>query len=195
MSDTNSNTENQATALNDKEPKQILFLDFDGVLKLGFDAMGRPHESIRRIEDFLVSHESVEVVFATTWRNKYSSQELASLFEPSVRHRFIDSTPNVNSWSQKGTRQREIEAWIDMARINSYEEYKSVVWVALDDRGDLFEDNYYNLILVNNNGCNYILDHDVQRVENLLLEQLGKLQQLNGIAHGNAGPAQTIKPD
>lgn len=167
--------------------KQILFLDFDGVLKLGFDALGRSHESIKRLESFLASNPDVEVVFATTWRNKYSSQELSSLFEEEVRSRFIGSTPNINSWSPTGARQREIEAWLDMAKAKS-EDYKSVAWVALDDRGDLFEDGYYNLALVNNYGINFILDDDIQKIKKLFLEQINKLQKLG---HINASTTPT----
>lgn len=146
--------------------KELLFLDFDGVLGFGTDAQGRYSNSITLLQNLLLANSSLYVVFTTTWRNQYDIDQLATLFPENVRSRFIGKTPN--SMSQVATREYEV-----MAYLRNYEEEHNYAphWVAFDDRSDLFSPKMKNLVLVRHLDSSVMKTEDVALAQKILNEQ------------------------
>lgn len=145
----------------------IIFLDFDGVL----------HPHVRRETDFcqlpqlwkiLRACPETKVVFSTSWREIYDHAEMiafvASAAGRDLAHRFLDSTPNLESEGRYGRRDLEIQAWLDT---NNH----SGLWLALDDMPEIFCGQNPNLYVVD--GSTGLTDADVdaiiQRIEGLQL--------------------------
>ena len=116
--------------------RQWLFLDFDGVTHPFFPRADVP-ESENQFFAYLPTIEAVlrlfpetGVVIASSWREKWSLEELRKNFAPDMRDRIVDVTPVVPiPWGEtdRGSRQREVEAWLE-SRGQS-----NAPWVALDD--------------------------------------------------------------
>lgn len=120
----------------------ILFLDFDGVL--------HPETALSTRADFqhrpllwriLREVPEVKVVFATSWRNSHTLEELVSLVttgggEDLVK-RFVGVNPVVDKASREqrdlGHRREECLQWIQENRSQFPYWKKHIPWMALDD--------------------------------------------------------------
>lgn len=113
----------------------LLALDFDGVLHPG---LAGTLIYIDRIESFLSDHPMVHVAFSTTWRENYSTSEMASWFPNTMRSRFVGSTPILPDGPFQ--RWREIQAFRAGQQMDG-------AWAALDDDASLFPPNCPELVL------------------------------------------------
>lgn len=130
----------------------LLFLDFDGVLHHFFPMAGVSDEENERfyyrpafeaaIRDLPVP---VEIVVASTFRNKYDIDQLRQFFSPDIARKIVGVTPsadvarkilgiedNGNGDNGPGTRQVEVEAWLKRAGRAEHP------WVAIDDFPTLY---------------------------------------------------------
>ena len=121
--------------------KKILFLDFDGVLHSKTD---RKFARLGLLEQFLASMPLLEIVISSSVRESYSFERLQNLFDAAVRHQVVGVTPVKSGWFDVASRQREIEAYLELNGLNA----ENASWVALDDIKYYFEDGCSNLILV-----------------------------------------------
>ena len=139
----------------------ILFLDFDGVLHPYFpskdlsDAENQYFSRTPLLWKILRACPKVKVVFSTTWRDVHSFEHLQNLVTKGggedFAHRFISSTPNLESGGHYGKRELEIQEWL---RDNAYHGR----WLAVDDVEEIF-DGHPNLYLVD--GDRGLTDEDV----------------------------------
>lgn len=123
----------------------ILFLDFDGVLhpeccendRQLFCCTAALWQILRACPD-------VQVVFSSSWREAHRPEELLDFVTlgggEDLAHRFIGSTPILESGEHRYKREAECREWL---RINSCE---TQPWLALDDTDFWFEGT--NLFLV-----------------------------------------------
>jgi hypothetical protein len=120
--------------------RKIIFLDFDGVLHP--DGVGL-FSQLGVFEEYLSQMPDVEVVVSSTWREEQTLDELRKYFSPFAQDRIIGTTPSLEDGYDCGGRQREIQAFLDSAGLNS----NNCFWIALDDMPLFFEDDYPNLLL------------------------------------------------
>jgi hypothetical protein len=81
------------------------------------------------------------------WSSASTLDDLKSHFSASLRGRIIGITPTLDDGYDSGGRQREIEAFLKNARLNS----ANCSWVALDDTRLFFEDDCDFLVLTDPN--------------------------------------------
>lgn len=120
--------------------RKILFLDFDGVLHPDGVAL---FSQLGVFEEYLSQMPDVEVVISSTWREDHSLEELKKYFSHSVQDRIVGTTPSLEDGYDCGGRQREIQAFLDSASLNS----TNCAWIALDDMQLFFESDCPNLIV------------------------------------------------
>jgi len=148
----------------EKRNRMILFLDFDGVLHpfpMGpTDSHLSATSALWKILDRI---PEASVVITSTWRERYSFQELVELL---IAHggerfasRFIGVTPIMESATDyvPGMRQREIESWL------AANEAGQQRYVILDDIEEYFDSACKNLYLVD--GVTGLTEDDVESVE------------------------------
>jgi hypothetical protein len=118
----------------------LIFLDFDGVLHPFFplpglsDAENAHFSSVRGFEQAIRrSPEPIEIVIASTWRNKENLFELRSHFARDIASKIIGVTPRVGSGSGPGARQREVEAWLEANN------RQGEPWIGVDDYPELYD--------------------------------------------------------
>lgn len=121
--------------------EKLLFLDFDGVLHSKTD---RRFAKLGLLEKYLIQMPQLGVVISSTVRESNPFERLQMLFSPAVRHQIIGVTPVRTEWLAVGTRQREIEDYLESRALHA----GSATWVALDDVRYYFDDTCSNLILV-----------------------------------------------
>lgn len=148
--------------------KHILFLDFDGVLVFSINSAGTKHPSVSLLENFLFDNPDVFVVFSTDWRNSQTLDELKMHFSYKLQDRFIGVTPHCSNTFFK--RENEILSYI---KYNA----PDAVFVALDDRRDLFSPQCSFLVLVKHIQCNHVLQEDLQKVTLMFEQQKSKKNQ------------------
>lgn len=101
----------------------VLFLDFDGVLHHFFPLKEATDEEnslfyyVPYFNNFvktLNQHFNLKIVFATSWKEKFSFNDLKDFFEdyPDMQSCIIDSTPNLKSQCDDGYKWREAEQWM-----------------------------------------------------------------------------------
>lgn len=101
----------------------VIFLDFDGVLhhffpvKEASDEQNSLFHYVPVFNNFVKSLKNdfeVKIVFATSWKEKFSFEDLKDFFEdyPEMQNIMIDSTPNLPSKQDKGAKWREAEKWM-----------------------------------------------------------------------------------
>lgn len=116
----------------------IYFLDFDGVLHPFFpradltDSQNAHFSCVKAFERAVLQCGDVEIVIASTWRNKYSLHELRAHFSPHIAKKIIGVTPKVGPGNGDGGRQVEVEAWLD-ANGRTGEP-----WIGIDDFPELY---------------------------------------------------------
>ena len=121
--------------------EKLLFLDFDGVLHSKTD---RRFAKLGLLEKYLANMPRLEVVISSTVRESQPFARLQMLFSPAVRHQIAGVTPVRSDWLEIGTRQREIEDYLESSGLNA----ENATWMALDDVKYYFDDGCSNLILV-----------------------------------------------
>jgi hypothetical protein len=140
----------------------ILFLDFDGVLHpfpmgpkdIHFSATSPLWKVLDKIPD-------ASVVITSTWRERYSFEELVGLLMSHggerFASRFIGVTPVMESATDyvPGISQREIESWL----IGSAGQEPYII---LDDIEECFDSTCKNLYLVD--GATGLTDDDVDAI-------------------------------
>lgn len=120
----------------------ILFLDFDGVLhpetalstRVDFQHLPRLWRILREVPE-------VEVVFATSWRNYHTFEELVTIVTQGggedLAPRFIGVNPVVDKASREqgdlGHRREECLLWIEANRLRFPIWKKDIPWLAIDD--------------------------------------------------------------
>jgi len=136
----------------------ILFLDFDGVL--------HPETALSTRVDFqhlpllwriLRAVPEVEVVFATSWRNSHTQDELVTIVTTGggedLSHRFIGVNPVLEKASREqrgfGHRREECLQWINANRSRFPFWKKEIPWVALDDIAYWYGLPCFNLHMTN----------------------------------------------
>jgi hypothetical protein len=124
--------------------RKILFLDFDGVLHP--DGAGL-FSKLGLFEEYLSKMPEAEIVISSSWRETNSLEDLKANFSASLHGRIIGITPRLDDGYDSGGRQREIEAFLKIARLNS----SNSSWVALDDTRLFFEDDCAFLVLTDPN--------------------------------------------
>ena len=118
----------------------ILFLDFDGVLHPQYEGMPTPAEELfchlPRFETVIREFPTVQIVVSSTWRYKFTLDQMRTHFSPDIAARIIDATPkaeNAGSGYQVTRRENEILDWLAVSGNTG------VQWVALDDAVWQFE--------------------------------------------------------
>jgi hypothetical protein len=124
--------------------RKILFLDFDGVLH---PHGACPFSRLPLLEQYLLKMTEIEIVVSSSWRQDQSLEQLRNYFPVSLRKKVFDTTPTLDNVHNPGGRQREIEAYLASAGLNS----TNTSWVALDDMPFLFDDGCPFLITVDPN--------------------------------------------
>jgi hypothetical protein len=126
--------------------RRILFLDFDGVLHPQHESHVQP---FGYMDNFCAVLRAVDplgtacIVVSSSWRLLHTFDELRAYFPPDIAGRIIGITPfllPVNP-ELKGSREREITAWIA-------EHAPGADWLAVDDVALYFEDGCPHLFLV-----------------------------------------------
>jgi len=143
----------------------ILFIDFDGVLH----PIQRSEPDFCRLEllwEILRACPNVEVVFSTSWREIYTTQELVMRVTKgggeNLTHRIIGSnpsTPRARSTYVAGaqpTRHVECERWL----AENGQQHRA--WLALDDIPEIFPPSSPTLYLVN--GRTGLTEVDVEKL-------------------------------
>jgi hypothetical protein len=124
--------------------EMIIFLDFDGVLHPECCESDQLFCRTEPLWQILRECPDVQVVFSTSWREVHQPEELRDFVThgggEDLAHRFIGSTPILESSEHRYKREAECREWL---RINSCEERP---WLALDDTDFWFEGT--NLYLV-----------------------------------------------
>jgi hypothetical protein len=124
--------------------RKLLFLDFDGVLHP--DGVGL-FSKLGLFEEYLSKMPEAEIVISSSWRETHALEDLKANFSASLSGRIIGITPTLDDGYDSGGRQREIEAFLKIAGLNS----TNSSWVALDDTQLFFEDDCDFLILTDPN--------------------------------------------
>lgn len=109
-----------------------LFLDFDGVLHPQYEGMPTPADQLfchlPRFESVMRDFPKVQIVISSTWRYKFTLNQMRARFSPDIAARIIGTTPRTDPDEYRPTRrEQEILDWL-AATGN-----ESVRWIALDD--------------------------------------------------------------
>lgn len=119
----------------------VLFLDFDGVLHHFFplaDSSDEGNQHFAFAPNFehavRACEREVEIVISSTWRKAYSLDEIKQNFPPDIAAKIVGVTPIMGLGNTRGSRQLEVQAWLDEHRPHSQ-------WVGVDDMPDLYETN------------------------------------------------------
>lgn len=141
----------------------ILFLDFDGVLHPFPMSSANSHFSAASsLWKLLEKIPDLSVVITSTWRERYSFEELVEQLENnggrSYAERFIGVTPIMESTTDfvPGIRQIEIESWL--VKNKSMDE----PYIILDDIERYFGSACRNLYLVD--GTTGLTEHDTEMI-------------------------------
>lgn len=117
----------------------LIFLDFDGVLHPFFPLPGQSDtenalfSSVKRFEQAVRrSPVPIEIVIASTWRNRESLFELRAHFARDIADKIIGVTPKVGAGNGPGARQAEVEAWLEQNN------RQGEPWVGVDDYVELY---------------------------------------------------------
>lgn len=113
-------------------PERYLFLDFDGVLHPQYEGMPTPADQLfchlPRFESVMRDFPKVQIVISSTWRYKFTLDQMRARFSPDIAARIIDTTPQTDPGEYRPTRrEQEILDWL-AATGNA-----SAGWIALDD--------------------------------------------------------------
>lgn len=130
----------------------VLFLDFDGVLHHFFPVKEATNDenslfyyvpAFNNFVKILNQHFDVKIVFATSWKEKFSFEDLRDFFEdyPEMQMNMVGSTPNLKDQKDDGYKWREAEQW--MVENNYTGEYiifddYNVAWNNQEDNEDSF---------------------------------------------------------
>lgn len=130
-----------------------IFLDFDGVLHVlfpekNFSEKENQHfykvnflaETLMKVEEKF----NVKIVISSTWRKKRTVFELQEIIAQKNRwlaSKIIGKTPEIKVEKEEGSRQREIEAWLENNNL------RDVYWLAVDDYPKWFDLNEKALVL------------------------------------------------
>lgn len=116
----------------------IYFLDFDGVLHPIFprhdltDSQNAHFSFVKSFERAVLQCPHADIVIASTWRHKYSLEEMRRNFSPHIAKRIIGVTPKVGTGNGEGDRQAEVEAWLELnGRVGE-------PWIGIDDFPELY---------------------------------------------------------
>lgn len=117
----------------------VVFLDFDGVLHHFFpmpDSTDEDNQHFAFAPHFehavRACPRKVEIVISSTWRTLQPLDEIKQKFSPDIADKIVGVTPFMDLGNQRGSRQTEVEAWLQEHRPHSQ-------WVGVDDMPDLYE--------------------------------------------------------
>lgn len=122
----------------------ILFLDFDGVFHHFFPLGNKTDKEnelfyyVDNVENFckkILEHYELKIVFATSWKEKFSFEELKGFFEdyPSIFNSCYSVTPNIKGLADEGYKWEETKIWLSE---NNYEGK----YFILDDNPDSWKE-------------------------------------------------------
>lgn len=136
-------------------PRQVLFLDFDGVLnnvgwfltKETIDMFLQPNEvfkanmdpaNLRIISYILKELPELKIIISSSWRIHYSIEEIKAAFvnlgHPDIAERVIDRTP------KKFSSERCHEVLMSVSDYQLSETPGTNQWATLDDRGIFYSE-------------------------------------------------------
>ena len=107
----------------------VLFLDFDGVLHHFFPVKEATDDenslfyyvpAFNNFTKILNQHFDVKIVFATSWKEKFSFDDLRDFFEdyPEMQSCMVGSTPNLKYQKDDGYKWREAQQWMEENNYN-----------------------------------------------------------------------------
>lgn len=107
-----------------------VFMDFDGVTH----PLGGVEDfrSLPTIENVMRDYDEVRIVISSDWRMLYSLSRLTMRFSPDIRHRVVDTTPQLFARSGPqlhGLREREAMLWLAQRELDE----TATAWCAIDD--------------------------------------------------------------
>ena len=124
---------------------KLLFLDIDGVCH-PLSAYSKNTSFLEYVPIISKAIGNIPVVVSSSWRGTYFQEELQEMLQPL---NVIGSTPIETNDGDLGSRQREIQNWLEGDV--SGQEWD---WVALDDVASLFYNDCSRLILCDGEeGC------------------------------------------
>lgn len=140
----------------------VLFLDFDGVFHHFFPHRNKTDTEnslfyyADNVEDFCLKLNQsfdLKIVFATSWKEKFSFDDLKGFFEdyPAIYSSCYSVTPNIKGLPDEGYKWTESEVWLHDNQYNG-------LYIILDDNPESWKENGVinpNLII-----CNDKFDND-----------------------------------
>lgn len=120
--------------------RQVLFLDWDGVLQTPALDGWLEMEHCERLRELLATLPRLELVVVSTHREGRTLSDLQRLLPQDIGPRVVAATPVTALGRADGGRQAEIEAWL--AALDG-----PVVWAAVDDEAFLYAPGCPRLVL------------------------------------------------
>lgn len=116
----------------------LYFLDFDGCLHRFFpiskdDPMDALFAYVPQFEEAIRQCPNAEIVISSSWRHKYSLEEMKKHFSPDVQEMIIDVTPKIGAGASPGARSDEVNLWLRQnGRVGQ-------AWIGIDDYPSLYK--------------------------------------------------------
>ena len=122
----------------------IYFLDFDGCLHRFFPLEGEDEASnalfafVPQFEEAIRACKKecgkVEIVVSSSWRHKYSLEQMKQNFSSDIQEMMIGVTPKIGAGASSGARQDEVELWLrQQGRTGE-------PWIGVDDYPQLYKE-------------------------------------------------------
>jgi hypothetical protein len=121
-----------------------VFLDFDGVLHPEF-SYAECFTKRDLVEETLLpflGEGKFKIVLSTAWRSSFTFEDLKRNFSAEFACHMVGVTPELEGGFSKGGREEEINQWLEANAS------KDDVWIALDDRKELFTEDCPRLFWV-----------------------------------------------
>lgn len=123
----------------------VLFLDFDGVfhhvfpVKDNTDSQNEMFHYVDYVERFCLKikeNYALKIVFATSWKEKFSFEDLKGFFEdyPSIYEACHSTTPNIKNLKDEGYKWNEADEWL---KANNY----TGQYIIFDDYAEVWKIN------------------------------------------------------
>ena len=157
----------------------VLFLDFDGVFHHIFPLKNQTDEqnslfyytsNVEKACSTLKESFDLKIVFATSWKEKFSFEDLKGFFEdyPAIYSSIYSATPNIKGLKDEGYKWEEAKVWLEKNQYNGE-------FIILDDNEEVWKINGEcnpSLIL-----CDDKFDEkEMEKINNLFMIKKPKLK-------------------